>query len=263
MTTSLPTTTSVPQRVERFPDSLVRSVLVLATIAITADQWHTSPIVWRPLATALVVLSSACAVASIFPWTSLPSWQRVAIVALFAASGALVLPLAHSTWVTALFAYLATGVAGAKLASRRAAIGIAVGASLIAAAMSWEVLQAAPHSDAWPWWLGLTVGLPVYGGIVNRYRLDAVFAAQQAVDEAHRAAEVDARAARTEQERTAQKVHDVVDQLELAETLMEQGADLEALIAVRRAHAVAAESITGPRPAEQASGADPLPGAPP
>ncbi len=235
------------QRAEHFPDSLVRSVLVLAAIMITADQWHTSPIVWRPLATALVVLSAACAVASIFPWTHLSSWQRVAIVAVFAASGALVLPLAHSTWVTVLFAYLATGSAGARLQSRWTAIGIAVGASLIAAAMSWEVTRAAPNSDQWPWWLGLTVGVPVYVGIANRYRLDAVFEAQQAVEEAHRTAASEAHVAQTEREWTERKVHDAVDQLELAEELIGRGADDEALVAVRRAHEVFTESIVGHR----------------
>lgn len=69
--------------------------------------------------------------------------------------GALLLPLAHKTTTASLFPCIATAVAGAKLTSRRTAIGIAMTGAIGAAAATWLVEQLDLQPGQWRWLLAL------------------------------------------------------------------------------------------------------------
>lgn len=266
-------TTMEPQpaaRPERFRDELLRPFLVLATIAGTIAQWPSSRILFPQVALPLFILASIAAVGALFPWARLSSRQQLAAMTAYTLLGSLLLPLAHTTTAAALFPYLAAAAAGGKLGSRKAAIGVAVAGAVIAAGATWLVELLSPNPSQWPWWVALTVGLPVYIGISNRDRLDALHSAQLAAEEAQRASESEAReAALIERGRIAREIHDLLGhslsgialQLDMADALRDNGRDKEATAAVRRARALAVDSISETRRAVHALREDtrPLP----
>jgi signal transduction histidine kinase len=255
-------------RRERFRDELIRPFLTITTIVITAVQLPSSRVVDPTLVWVMFVVVSALAITSLLPWTRLSARQQVALMATYAVLAAVLLPLAHKTSVDAAFAYLASGVAGARLASRWAAIGIAVTGAVTASVATSVVNHLVPMPDQWPWWIALTVGLPVYVGTANRDRVEAVLSARRAAAEAQRAAESEAReAALVERSRIAREIHDVLGhslsgialQLEMADALDQSGRREEAAAAVRRARALAVDSIGETRRAVHALREDTLP----
>ncbi|MCW2947503.1 MAG: two-component sensor histidine kinase, partial [Actinoallomurus sp.] len=198
-------------RPERFRDELIRPFLALVTIAVAIVQWPDSRILFPAVALPLFVLASIAAVGALLPWTRLSSRQQLAAMTAYMLLGSLLLPLAHQTTTAAFFPYVAAATAGRKLASRRAAVGVAVAGALVAAGATWLVELLSPNASQWPWWVTLTVCLPVYIGISNRDRLDALHSAQLAAEEAQRAKESETReAALIERGRIAREIHDLL-----------------------------------------------------
>lgn len=254
---------------ERFRDEqLIQPFFVLAMIGGTIAQWSSSSILFPAVALPLFVLASITAVGALPQWTRLSDRQQVAAMTAYMLLSSLLLPLAHETTTAAFFPYLAARAAGVKLASRKAAVGVAVTGALAAAGATWLVELLAPHQSQWPWWVTLTVGLPAYIGISNRDRHDALHSAQRAAQESRRARESEAReAALIERGRIAREIHDVLGhslsgialQLDMADALREGGREEEATAAVRRARTLAVDSINETRRAVHALREDTLP----
>jgi signal transduction histidine kinase len=255
-------------RHERFSDGLIRPFLTLAVIVVTAFELPNHHLVAPVPAVTLFVLVAALAVATLFPWTPIPQPAQAWLLAVYAIAASVLLSLAHTTTAAAVFAFLASGVAGGKLASQRVAVGVATAGAVTAAVLAWVVSRVDPAADEWPWWLALSVGLPVYIGISRRDRMNALFSAQRAVAETERASASEAReAALEERGRIAREIHDVLGhslsgialQLDMADALHGSGREEEATRAVRRARALAVDSITETRRAVQALREDTLP----
>ncbi len=159
---------------------------------------------------------------------------------------------------------------------------MAGGATFIAAAATVIVSDLAPTATQWPWWEAATIGLPVLLGTSRRDRMLTVQAsrqaaeeAQRAVAEAHRAAEEAERAAQSEKReaaleeraRIAREIHDLLGhslsgiamQLEMADALAGSGRETEATAAIRRARALAVDSISETKRAVHALREDTLP----
>lgn len=245
----------------RFRDELLRPALVLAAVTGTIVRWPSCRILFPVAALPLFAIASITAIGALFPWTRLSRRQQLVAAGAAMLSGALLLPLAHQTTTAALFPYIAAGAAGGKLASRRAAVGVASSGAGVAAGATWLVGSLAPTPSQWQWWVALTVGLPVYIGVSARNRLDALCSAQLAAEEARRVKETEAReAALVERGRIAREIHDVLGhalsgivlQLGMADALRDSGRDDEAMAAVRRARALAVESINETRRAVHA-----------
>jgi signal transduction histidine kinase len=220
-------------RPERFQDELIRPFLALVMIAGTIARWPYSAILYPQVALPLFILVSIAAVGTLLPWTRLSGGQQLAAMTATMLLASLLLPLAHQTTTAALFPYVAASSAGGKLASRRAAIGVAVAGALVAAGATWLAGLLAPTVSQWPLWVTLTIALPVYIGISNRDRRDALRSAQLAAEEAQRATASEAReAALLERGRIAREIHDVLGhslsgialQLDMADALRDSGA---------------------------------------
>ncbi|WP_052395112.1 sensor histidine kinase [Kutzneria sp. 744] len=160
--------------------------------------------------------------------------------------------------------------AGFKLRSGRSALIIAISGAVVAAGASRVVHQLAPEVAQLPWWLVLTVALPVCIGTAQRDRLHAVRSARIAAEESRRARESEAReAALVERSRIAREVHDLLGhslswialQLDMADALRCSGREDEATAAIRKARALAVDSINETSRAVHAlrDGALPLP----
>jgi signal transduction histidine kinase len=260
-------TTSGPRSGD-FRDQLVQPLLVLGVTAVGAVQWSAADTVFPPLALTLFVLTALAGIGTLFPWTRLGPRAQIAAISGYMALGALLLPLAHQTQAAGIFPFIAASAAGVKLASRKAAVGIAVGGALLATAASVAVGQLVPDAPQWPWWAPLTVALPVYMGISFRDRQNVLLSARRAAEAAERAAESEAReAALLERARIGREIHDVLGhslsgialQLDLADALRSKGRDEESVAAVRRARALAVDSIGETRRAVQALREDTLP----
>ncbi|WP_327139558.1 sensor histidine kinase [Nocardia sp. NBC_01327] len=265
MTTTRQTQEARPERIR---DELVQPVLVSAMVVGTIVQLPYAHIVYPAVTLPLFALVAAAAIGSQFPFRRLSSRGLFAMMSTYMLLAALLLPLLHSTTTGALFPYVAASATGAKLASRKAAVGIAVTGAVIAIGAALVVEWLAPASSQWPWWVPLTVCLPVYIGIANRDRRDALHSAQRAAEEARRATDSEAReAALLERGRIAREVHDVLGhslsgialQLDLADALHESGRDAESIAAVRKARALAVDSIGETRRAVQALREDTVP----
>jgi len=255
-------------RPEHFRDELIRPFVTVAALAVAVVQWPYEQILWPPVAVPLFVLTSIAAVGALLPWTRLTGRWQLAAATAFMLLGSLLLPLAHHTATTSLFPYVAASTAGAKLASRKAATGVAVAGSLVAAGATWLDGLLAPGSEQWPWWLTLTVGLPVYIGMSQRDRIEALHSARLAAEQAQRATESEAReAALIERGRIAREIHDVLGhslsgialQLDMADALHANGRQEEAVAAARRARALAVDSISETRRAVHALRENTLP----
>ncbi|MFF4582637.1 sensor histidine kinase [Streptomyces sp. NPDC001389] len=195
----------------------------------------------RGLAVAvLFVVNSAALLARRLPEHRVP--QRIAVVwlSLGVLAAAALIGLS-SSGTGYLFAFFLAGHIGYRLDPRPALV-LAGACSLLCGAVLY--LRLGPGHEALPWVFGLTTGVPVVIGIVNRSRRQAVRAAIDAAESAERAARAEARTAvLSERSRIARDVHDVLAhslaginmQLELADALIDTG-DLEK---VREAHAKA------------------------
>ncbi|SEP39540.1 sensor histidine kinase [Amycolatopsis saalfeldensis] len=260
--------TTTGPRTGDFRDQLVQPVLVLGVTAVGAVQWSAGQTVFPAVALSLFVLAALAGISTLFPWTGLGPRTQIAVISAYMGFGALLLPLAHETQAAGIFPFIAASAAGVKLASRKAAVGIAVGGALLATGASWAVGALVPSAPQWPWWAPLTVALPVYMGISFRDRQDVLLSARRAAEAAERAAESEAReAALLERARIGREVHDVLGhslsgialQLDLADALRDSGRDEESVAAVRRARALAVDSIGETRRAVQALREDTLP----
>ncbi|MCA1223311.1 sensor histidine kinase [Streptomyces sp. 8L] len=251
-----------------FRDELVRPFVVVAAIVGTIVQWPSSRILLPPVALTLFILVAIAAVGALLPWTRLTARWQIAAMAAYIVFGSLLQPFAHGTTTAALFPYLAASTAGAKLDSRRGALGVGLAGSLTATGAVLAADLFATHTPQWPWWVPLTVGLPVFLGISQRDRLDALYSAQRAAREARRATESETReAALLERGRIAREIHDVLGhslsgialQLDMADALHESGRDEEVATIVRKARALAVDSISETRRAVHALREDTLP----
>jgi signal transduction histidine kinase len=191
---------------------------------------------------------------------------RLTLVCAYVLCAAALFPLAPTTPAPA-FPFIASLLAGEKLTSRRSAIAVGCCNSVSCAVAVW-IAGHAHLPNEWSWWVALAVGLPVSIGIGRRDHQDALLSAQRAAAEAQRAAESDARAAAlVERGRIAREIHDVLAhslsgialQLDMASALHGKGRDNEADSAVRRARALAVDSITETRRAIHALREDTLP----
>ncbi|WP_231904893.1 sensor histidine kinase [Streptantibioticus cattleyicolor] len=251
----------------RFGDELLRPFVAFTVIAVVAVELPTHRLIAAPLAVAAFVVLAVAAVCVRLFWNRLSPGRQIALAACYMGSASLLLPLAHTT-LAPLLPYLAAAVAGTNLASRRAALLVAAGGSIVGAVTQLIVNHTVPTQDGWSWWLALTVGLPVYMGISNRDFRQALENARRATAEARRATDSEAReAALRERGRIAREIHDVLGhslsgialQLDMADALRGSGRDEEAGEAIRRARTLAVDSIAETRRAVHALREDTLP----
>lgn len=245
-------------RSTRLTEELWRPFLFLGLIAVLVVQWPSRPIALPPVALALFVVAGVISLATLFPWPEMPvRWLFAAMLGYMLVS-ALLLPLAQST-AAPVFAFAAAGIAGERLPSARLAFTVAVTGGIVSVAGT--LLVNVVHPMGSQWWVGLLVPAPVFAGVARRAREDAVVAAQ-------RAGESEAReAALLERGRIAREIHDVLGhslsgiamQLDMADALHGKGRDDEANAAVRRARALAVDSISDTRRAIEALREDTLP----
>ena len=250
----------------RFREGMVLPFFVLVAIVVTVVRWP-GGVVFPAVTLPLFVLVAIAAVGVLVPWRWLTGRRQLVAMTAYMLLAALLLPLAHET-TAVVFPYIAAATAGGRLVSRKAATGVAAAGALVAAGATLLVGHLAPAAPQWQWWVTLTVGLPVYSGIANRNRLDALRNAQRAAGEALRARESEAReAALLERGRIAREIHDVLGhslsgialQLDMADALRANGSDEEATAAIRRARAMAVDSISETRRAVHALRENTLP----
>lgn len=181
---------------------------------------------------------------------------------MLAASALLVL---RSQTVAPMYAYVLTGYAGYRL-PLRSALSIAATAGVLCAA-GLHVAQL-DQVETWPWLVGLTVALPIFLGMANRSRDQAVNSAIEAARAGQRAAEAEAREqAVTERARISRDIHDVLAhsltgvsmQLELSEMLLEGGHVNRARASIDKAHSMVREGMTEARRAVTALRSETLP----
>ncbi|MEU6845855.1 histidine kinase [Streptomyces sp. NPDC046716] len=230
-------------------DARVHWILTLAVIV--SGFWTIRPLglSGRGLAVAaLLVVNCVALAARHLPEAKVP--PRVALIWLtcgvVAAAALIGVSRSGSSY---LFAYFLVGHIGHRLETRKALI-LAALCSLLCGGVLY--FRLGPGHDFLPWTLGLTTGLPVLMGIVNRTRHRAVQAVVEAAESAERAARAEAQAAvLTERGRIARDVHDVLAhslaginmQLELADALIDTG-DLERVReANQKAHSMVKESL--------------------
>jgi signal transduction histidine kinase len=255
--------------VPRFADELIRPFAVVAISAITVLQLLTEhpPAELPWLTWALAAIAIGTGVPASLPWPRVPDRVEVVLVAVFAVAGALLFGLSPAT-AAVVFVYFSSAIAGEALASRRTAFTVAAVATVVTAAATWVTTSVLHMAGESPWWLTLTVGLPLYVGIARRARNDALAVAEFAARESMRAAASEAReAALEERGRIAREIHDLLGhalsgiamQLDMADALHTDGRDAEANEAVRTARALAVTGIGETRRAIHALREDTLP----
>lgn len=227
-------------------DQLVRPFMLLFAIGGTIVWWRA--VLWPGVALPVFVVAGASAIATLFPLRRLPLGWLLTLLSVAMLSSSVLVPLTEQTTGGPFLAYLAAGAAGGRLASRKAAAGIAVSGAVLAAVLIAVIAALDPDAGPWPWWLALTVALPVYIGIAQRDRNAAL--------------------ALVERGRIAREIHDVLGhslsgialQLDMADALRESGRADQADAAVRKARALAVDSMAETRRAVHAlrQGALPL-----
>lgn len=268
MTTATDTTEQPNRRfVPRFTDDLIRPFVIGTIAVITVVEIVHRPIRFPGPVWALTAAAIVAGVALCLPWRLFADWAQVVLAAVFAVSGALLFVLAPST-VAVAFVFLASTTAGERLAARQAAYAVAGAGTVIAVVGTW-VADSVPHiAGESPWWLSLTVGLPLYIGLARRERTEALVVAEFAAEQSRRAAASEAReAALEERGRIAREIHDVLGhslsgialQLDMADALHADGRDDEANAAVLRARTLAVSGIGETRRAIHALREDTLP----
>ncbi|WUH89610.1 histidine kinase [Streptomyces sp. NBC_00433] len=223
----------------------------LTVIVIVAALWTVRPLglSGRGLVVAVLLLVNSIALAARhLPEDWIPPrlvlvWPTLGIVAAAALIGV------SSAGSGYLFAYFLVGHIGVRLEPRQSLTLAALCGLLCGGVLYFHL---GPGHNLLPWTLGLTTGLPVLIGILNRSHQRAVVAAISAAESAERAARAEARtAALTERSRIARDVHDVLAhslaginmQLELADALIDTG-DLDRVReANKKAHTMVKESL--------------------
>ena len=228
--------------------------------------------------TALLLVNSIFTLARTVPLPSISRRSELLLIAAWAVSAVALLTLRPSS-AAPEFAYMVTGNAGYRLATRPA-LGMALGTAALS--MLGLALGQAHGIEGWPWPLGGTVALTVFLGMSNRAgeraaqgAYAAVESARQAAESARREAQASERAAlaegRTavlvERGRIARDIHDVLAhslsgvsmQLELSDLLLDQGDVQRARAALARAHSIVREGMNEAGRAVQALRTDALP----
>ena len=258
------TTSSERPRVA-YTDRLLEPFLVAAYIAVIAAELIGSNAPAVTLGWFLFVPVALLALWTLIPTKPEPFALRVGLLTLYAVLSGVLFGVPAGTF-SAGFVFLAALSAGRHLESRKAALTVAVIASLTCAGSSLIASQYLPAS--WPWWLGLTAGLPVYIGISRRDRLAALLEARLGAAEAERARAAEGReSALIERGRIARDIHDVLGhslsaislQLDVADALQAKGRNEESVAALRRARGLARTGIGETRRAIHALQEDPLP----
>ncbi len=124
-------------RAERFLDELIQPFLVFAAVVGTAVQWPSGRILFPAVALPLFVLTAVAAIGTLVPWTRLSPRRQLTVMTVYLLCGSLLLPFAHETTTAALFPFAAAAAAGGKLASRAAAMALAVTGAVVAAGAMW------------------------------------------------------------------------------------------------------------------------------
>ncbi|WP_372492093.1 sensor histidine kinase [Kineosporia corallincola] len=224
---------------------LVSAVVMLAAL-ITVRPVGTSG--WG-LAVALLLPVNCLFLASRhLPGSMLP--DRVAVIWLGAGVlAAAALMTASQEGSAYLFVYFLAGHAGMRLPARPA-LALAALASGLSTLVLLTGLGPGNHEVPWP--VGLTFGLPVLLGMMNRLQRQAMASTLDAARSAERAAHAEARSTvLTERARIARDVHDVLAhslagvnmQLELADALLEAGDLDRAREVTGTAHGLVRESL--------------------
>ncbi|MEU1045985.1 histidine kinase [Streptomyces sp. NPDC005897] len=230
-------------------DPRVQWGLSLAVVAVGALTIRPMGFSGQGLAVAvLFVLNSAALLGRAVPEHRVPARLALTWLALGIAAAAALIGVSDSG-TGYLFAYFLAGHIGYRLDTGRA-LTLAVTCSLLCAAVLY--FHLGPGEPELPWLLGLTTGVPVVVGILNRTQRRAVRSALSAAEAAERAARAEARTAvLTERGRIARDVHDVLAhslaginmQLELADALLDTG-DLDKVReATTKAHGLVKESL--------------------
>ncbi|MFC9058490.1 sensor histidine kinase [Streptomyces sp. NPDC057074] len=223
--------------------------LTLAVVAVGALTIRPMGFSGQGLAVAvLFVLNSAALLARGLPEHRVPPRAALIWLALGIAAAAALIGASRSG-TGYLFAYFLAGHLGYRLGTRPA-LTLAALCSLLCAGVLY--FHLGPGHEQLPWVVGLTTGVPVVIGIINRSQRQAVRAALSAAESAERAARAEARTAvLTERGRIARDVHDVLAhslaginmQLELADALLDTG-DLEKVREANdKAHGLVKESL--------------------
>jgi signal transduction histidine kinase len=229
-------------------------VLAVVTVIHLVDRPPPVPALTWTLTAAVITAAVAAGFTARMP----ERWQ-VALVTAYVVLSAPLFALAPGTAAVA-FVFLATSTAGRRLRSVHVASVLAVAGSVLTV-LSTSVVGALGLSDAPPWWLSATAGLPVFFGLTRRARTEALAAAEYAAEQSKRALASEARAAALEERgRIAGEIHDVVGhslsgiavQLDMADALYAAGKESEANEAVRRARALAVSGLKETRRAVHA-----------
>jgi signal transduction histidine kinase len=196
----------------------------------------------------LFVLNSAALLARALPENRVPPRVALTWLTLGIALAAALLGVSGSG-TSYLFAYFLAGHIGYRLDTGRA-LTLAATCSLLCTGVLY--FHLGPGDPELPWVLGLTTGVPVVVGILNRTQRQAVRSALSAAESAERAARAEARTAvLTERGRIARDVHDVLAhslaginmQLELADALLDTGDLAKVREANDKAHSLVKESL--------------------
>ncbi|GAA3625038.1 histidine kinase [Kineosporia mesophila] len=235
-------TPAAPNQILQF----VASAAIIASALTTVRPLGTSG--WALAAAILLPLNCLFLAMRHLPARVLP--DRPAVIWLVVAAFAVAALMTAASQGTAyLFAYFLAGHAGLRLQTRPAALVASLIGGLTALVL---LIGIGPGESEIPWVIGLTTGLPVLIGMVNRSHRQALVSALEAARSSERAAKAEARSVLlAERARIARDVHDVLAhslagvnmQLELADALLETG-DLERVrTATDRAHSLVKESL--------------------
>lgn len=247
------------------PATMVLFVLLIVAQLVVLPPQSIPVFTWAVTlaAVALLMVTGTAAKLTQRAWDFHGFWPLAA----FAAVSGVVFALPPGGLAVAL-AYFASNRAGERLTSRRHALAVAVIGTVVATLSAW-LLPAFGLIDGFiPWWVGLTVGLPVYAGIARQDRTNALAAAREAAAQSQRAAASEARAAALEERgRIAREIHDVLGhsltgiamQLDMANALHASDRDDEANGAVLRARGMAVSGMAETRRAIHALREDTLP----
>jgi signal transduction histidine kinase len=258
-------TTSIDHPHLAYRDRLLEPFLVAAYIAVIVAELIGSHAPAVVLGWFLFVPVALLALWTLIPAKPEPFPVRFGLLVLDAVIAGVLFGVPAGTF-SAGFVFIAALAAGRLLESRRAALTVAIIASVSCAGSSLVASQYLPPQ--WPWWLGLAAGLPVYVGISRRDRLAALLEARVGAAEAERARAAESReSALIERGRIAREIHDVLGhslsaislQLDVADTLQSRGRADESVAALRRARALARTGIGETRRAVHALQEDPLP----
>lgn len=218
-----------------FQPGVVVALILLTAAQLAQGRHPTGAVVGVFLITAVLALLTWV------PGIRLPDTALVILIAASAVIAGVLVPLAPTTAAVA-FAFVASSAAGEKLRARAAAYLVATGAAVSALIATWYT------NGNRPWWLTLTIVLPVFVGMGRRSRRETLRHAEAAAEAAERARSADARAARyAERNRISREVHDILGhslsgitlQLDLADALHRRGDDVGANRAVTTAHRLA------------------------